>query len=516
MSCITETQYGIYPINSIDVEMPVVGISVMTSLGCNLKCDYCLINKALKNNEEYARTMQKNTIQALKDGSFRKNARRSLICMKESPNNIQRIELWGQEQILTLDYFIDDIDGWLDDFPNWTTLFFSTNGQTGADKIIRLIKALENSGRGMHFSLQWSYDGSYSSQHIRHDTDIKVIQTLSSVLEQLNDIRLENLTIDMYLHGVVSFQLIKELGGDINKIKEYWDDAAAEAKKLWKINRNKNVNIPMDFSIAEEIPYACSVEEALAYHDFLVKSATIEGNLSGLNYLSNQWSAIATMMLGDDRRQYTLDEVTEWLNDKLNKSDVDWEEFELLTTKMSNGYYCGNGVSEYKILYDGTLVNCQNSIFDTIEDSIDSEKNISNEVRRHWIRKGLFLKPDEATEEEKEKYKYIWRTAKSKTFWHTWNNTFNLLYYLTAANQTSPLYKGKLKNIINHAYIISYINQCHFNNATMTGSMWTKDTGIIRRYANGFAYYMEEDENNMRKNSNMILKGDNLHGRRHY
>ena len=169
MSCVTEVQRGIYP--DVDVNRPVSALALMTSLGCNLKCDYCLINKAIQYNPQHAAQLHKNTIQALKDGSFRKNVINTLTLMGETPNTINHMELWGQEQILTLDYFIDDLPGWLEDFPNWTGLFFSTNGQTGADKIVRLIQALENSGRGMHFSLQWSYDGSYSSKNIRHDSE---------------------------------------------------------------------------------------------------------------------------------------------------------------------------------------------------------------------------------------------------------------------------------------------------------------------------------------------------------
>ena len=34
-----------------------------------------------------------------------------------------------------------------------------------------------------------------------------------------------------------------------------------------------------------------------------------------------------------------------------------------------------------------------------------------------------------------------------------------------------------------------------------TGSAWSKDTGVIRRYCNGVAKYSESHENNNRMNS---------------
>ena len=108
---------------------PITGLSLMTSCGCNLKCEYCLIDKAKKYNPKAAAELQKNTIQALKDNSFCDNAKKTVIAMGGTPNDIIRIELWGQEQTLTLEHFYGNIEHWLDTFPNWSELSFSTNGQ---------------------------------------------------------------------------------------------------------------------------------------------------------------------------------------------------------------------------------------------------------------------------------------------------------------------------------------------------------------------------------------------------
>ena len=45
---------------------PITGLSLMTSCGCNLKCEYCLIDKAKKYNPKAAAELQKNTIKKKK------------------------------------------------------------------------------------------------------------------------------------------------------------------------------------------------------------------------------------------------------------------------------------------------------------------------------------------------------------------------------------------------------------------------------------------------------------------
>lgn len=502
-------QNGVLPQRD-DNQPPICAMAIMSSLGCNLKCEYCVINASRQHDLKRAAELQKATIQALKDGSFKDNAVKTIKAFGGSPNDIRRIELWGQEQILTLDYFIDGLQDWLDAFPNWNEFSFSTNGQAGPDKIVRLIKTLDELlEHPMDFGLQWSYDGSYSGSELRHDTDNKVIKNLKTVLAELNQTPLKNINVEFYLHGVVSFDLIKHLNGDMEKIKAYWDECRKTAASLPDLSWNKNVRMYGSFSVAEEVPYHCSVEEGLEYFDFLNKSYACGGCLQGMEFLSNQWSRIIDFAF-PDKKDYTLDEIVEWLNDVVNGSD---ETMNSITRELTNGFYCGTGVSELKIMYDGTLVNCQNSIFETSLDNIDEEVNIPNEVKRTWVKKNWFINPQTASKEDLEKYKYMFMTGRRSTFWHTWNTTIAKMHYMSLNGQISFSYRDDLKMLIRHAYIVTYINQCMYNNSIYTGSMWTKDTGIIRRYCNGFAEFSERKENNVRLNAGAREGGDKHYGK---
>lgn len=477
---------------------PITGLSLMTSCGCNLKCEYCLIDKAKKYNPKAAAELQKNTIQALKDNSFCDNAKKTVIAMGGTPNDIIRIELWGQEQTLTLEHFYGNIEYWLDTFPNWSELSFSTNGQAFPEKIITLITELDKHlTHEMVFSLQWSYDGSFSGEEMRHDDDNKVIQNLTKCIEALNQIKLNNIQVDFYLHGVISYALIHHLGGDIDKIKQYWEECRATANSLPLLSTNEKVNMFNNYSVAEEVPYRASVQDGFDYYDFFIKSAIVGGDIQGLDFLSGQWSRIVDFAF-PDMAKATLDDIVEWLNEKVNND----EDREILNNQLSNGFFCGTGLGELKLLYDGSTVNCQNSIFERTLDTIDPNGDpIETGAKKTWVEKNFFFNPQTATEEEIQKYKYIFSAGRTNTFWHTYNTTLAKIHYLALAGQIDPEYMYNLKLAIKHAYIITYINQCMYNNMIYTGSAWSKDTGVIRRYCNGVAKYSESHENNNRMNS---------------
>ena len=497
-------QNGAVPLLTKNAEM-ITQLALMSSLGCNLSCDYCLIAKSKKNNLKHAAELQKKNIEALKDGSFIENAKKVLLKLGGSPNDIIHIELWGQEQTLVLEHIINDLDHWLETFPNLQELMFSTNGQAYPDKIFDLAVALDQkTKRKFQLNLQFSYDGSYSCTNIRHDTDVKVIKNMEYLIDKFNQTKLHNVHVEMYLHGVVSMALIKYLNNDMQKIAAYWEEGEKEAKRLEELCLNEKVIIYPTFSVAEEVPYHCSKEEGLMYFDFLIRSLTTGGENKGLDFLVNQCLRIIDFSF-KDKADWTLDEIVNWLAELPYNHTI--EDLDKITRLLTNGFYCGGGVTELKLLYDGTLINCQNSIFDKDIEFLSKENTILDATKRSWAScPEYFLNPldPNVTQEQIDKYRYIFITGRTSTFWHTWITTIATMNYLAEAGQILPSYLRDLNKLVRHAYIISFVNQCYFNNGIYTGSMWTKDSGIIRRYCNGFLDYCEEEENNIRKNKDFL------------
>ena len=77
----------------------IKGLSLLTSLGCNLNCEYCYIAKSVNANSH---NLQKATMEALSNGTYINNVKAVLEKLEQSPKAIDSISFWGQEPTLTL------------------------------------------------------------------------------------------------------------------------------------------------------------------------------------------------------------------------------------------------------------------------------------------------------------------------------------------------------------------------------------------------------------------------------
>lgn len=172
-----------------------------------------------------------------------------------------------------------------------------------------------------------------------------------------------------------------------------------------------------------------------------------------------------------------------------------------INRQLSSFFFCGSVVGELKIMYDGTLVNCQNSIFETDPDNITPDDDlIVHGAKMTWAKKGFYLNPITASKEEIEKLKYIFSVGRSSTFWHMFNTNITQLHFLSISGQIDPIYAKDFHLLIEHAFICTYLNQCYYNNGIRTGSMWLKDTGALRKCCNGVAQQSAIFEINSMKN----------------
>ena len=111
-------------------------------------------------------------MKALEDGSFLENIKNSMIKLEIPFSQITRLELWGQEPTLTLHLWTKHIEDWIDTFPNWRYLMFSTNGMEYPERIVELIKRIDAyTNNTVKLDLQISYDGEESTNELRGAND---------------------------------------------------------------------------------------------------------------------------------------------------------------------------------------------------------------------------------------------------------------------------------------------------------------------------------------------------------
>ena len=102
--------------NGIFREREIVGLTLVSAVGCNLNCEYCLIEKSVKDKHDKVKELQEKTIEAFKDGSYLENIKKTLMRLGTSPSRIEVIQIWGQEPTLTLNHLTDNLSDWLNVF----------------------------------------------------------------------------------------------------------------------------------------------------------------------------------------------------------------------------------------------------------------------------------------------------------------------------------------------------------------------------------------------------------------
>lgn len=394
------------------------------------------------------------------------------------------IGFWGQEPTLTLNLITDHLEEWLSYLPNVNKFAFSTNGIAYGDRIIDFIIGLETFlNHPCTLDLQFSYDGAESTSDLRKAKNEQILNTIQFVLNKLNNISLKKVNININIHGVLSLELINRLN-TVEKIKNYYLDLDKTMEKITSWSNNKKVHIGPAISLGDECPTQASTEDGLNFYNFYLKSRSLDLNdfsspsiINTINCIPNIVNAAWVPTVEQLIHSRNLDDFLDFIN--LNYKD------EKINKILCNSLFCCNNYSELKIMYDGTLCNCQNHIFETQLENLPNIKDFKNQVKRNLVKHNYFINPLKDSDEIIEKNLSMFTAAKETSFYYTYQQTVSLMYYLSQTNQIHKSYKEDFRKLQIHAIPMSLLHQCSYNNQMMTGSMFNKYTGIIRFFCNG-------------------------------
>lgn len=497
--------------NTPMLKFPVQGLSLITSCGCNLDCSYCQIAQARRDNL-HSSDLQKNTIQALRDGTFIENVRNVFAVLGQSTSQVESIAFWGQEPTLTLDLITEHLAEWFELFPKWRSTSFSTNGIAYPEKLYDFIATLDKIvDHDFQLNIQFSYDGSYSTESLRKTSSQLIHDNVVTLMNKLNCTKLHHVYLDLHFHGVISRDLVKHLQ-TTEAIIQYQKDLIAWNSEFIDLNLNNHVSIGSEVDFGLENPVDASYEEGMDLANFLKKAmrikpdqvcSTKEEKETYLGLTDNICRFISLLFdtiiqelhhrFGDDMNFRDAIELA--VKDTRFKRDL----FNLINPLL----YCANGVGELKIMYDGTLINCQNHIFDrNVEDLPDNdllETNVKKELATHHY----FINPLTATEKEIQDYFEFFETCKFNSFHFMATSTIILMEGLLHTQQIDPSYGDHFK-LIEHAILAAAINCCSFNNQMMSGSILLRHTGFLRFYCNGFMDRLIDFHNH----SHNMVEGD--------
>ena len=459
-------------------------ITIVSSAGCNLNCKYCFLASTVN---DYAATLQKNTIQALKDGTYLNNVKKIFLKLNLPIANVKKIDFWGQEPTLTLEHVTNNLEDWLSVFTGLNTTFFSTNGVAYSQKIVDYILKMDSLiDRPFQVGFQVSYDGSHSNENNRRVQNQTILNNIQHIINEINKVSLKHVNVRIDIHGVVSNELVYELNS-YDKVKEYFLNLNKDFEPIFNSIINKNIEFFPTVSLNPQSPIKSSSEDGLIWNLFFQRAKKL--------YLEPEFKANPHYRLTIDA---TLSHITAAIQNILHVLNVhsltegvtklqsmSEEELIEISKEISVQSSCGNNHHDFKILYDGTLCNCQNSLFETKKEYIKKEDTLEYYVKESFCDHDYFVNPLIDSDEKLEKSFYMFNLLKNTGFYYTYAQTISMMYYLSKVKQIDSIYAKDYEKLLEHALGICMLNQCSFNNQMFTGSMFNKDSGMLRRFLNG-------------------------------
>jgi organic radical activating enzyme len=476
----------------------IQALSVISSCGCNLNCSYCRISQSKNAGSS---ELQKNTIKALQDGTFLANINKALNRIGQSTSQIDNLAFWGQEPTLTLHHITDHIEEWFEYFPNWQECMFSTNTIAFTDRIYDFIIALDKHCKMPVFQLnvQFSYDGDYSTNNLRKGSSSQIHDNIKSLIEKLNNTNLNKVRVRVTHHGVLSLELLKKLQTP-EAILEYSNHMVNWGKEFHELNTNRHVYTAPEVDIAPENPVEANTMDGLRLNNFCELSNRLNpGKRDSFKYHLGAVDPVHGLYKGgwfplhlivEAMHNCGFDTLDEAVQGIIDNPMLKREFFDSLNPAL----YCGNGVGELKVMYDGTLINCQNHIFETQEELIHDDNERIEAVKKSLASHGYFINPITATDDEVDKYFSLFHNAKFTSFEFTLHSIVILMKMLSITSQIDTSYRDDFK-LLKHAIVLTVMGCCSYNNQVMTGSLFMRHTGYLRLMCNGYLDHLTYDFN---------------------
>ena len=456
-------------------------LSLILSCGCNLSCEYCLIAKAVNENSE---TIQKATKQALIDNSFLHNCQQTLKKINIDPKQIKYIQFWGQEPTLNLHLYTEKIKEWHNVFSNIESYMFSTNAKAYPEKIISFLIELDKyAQQNTYVEIQFSYDGDFSNNNLRKIDQTLVTSNINFVFNKLNQLNFKNINIGIEFNGVLSRVLTKELN-TLDKINDYITKGKEWINHFVKLNQNPKVSVGEFMPMSPEVPYKCSIEDGVLIKYFYYLLKTIDKDQSlfmAKSFLRGYDFTLRKIQESGFENTTMLENLKLLINNISNQNNDPL--YQILTMSSSCSPYFGS----LKIMYDGTLLECHNLIFDTKKEYMKTNNKEEKSIKYSLIdKKRIINLLDENNQEVIEKVLYIGEQSSQYSFFSTFNETINLIYMLSLNGQADKEYLHNYDKLLLHAFILTRIDTCIFNRRITTGSEFFVSAGQIRFFCNGF------------------------------
>lgn len=486
-------------------------ISLQAAIACNLQCEYCLVSKNANNPN--LKELQDNTNQAILDGTYLQNILFSLKRLKQSPQQITELEIWGQEPTLVLPYLTEVFSDWYNAFYNLNEMMFSTNALTlNFDEIVfDFIQSIDNVlDKPLTLTIQISYDG-IGEKIARGGNSFTIKENLIKLYERLNKIKFKNIKVEVVLHAVLSTQLINILIKDFKKIEEFFEDIENFYIDVMGHILNGGVRQgPLTLQYMNGS--FASLEEGLNYalcadmmERFLItykeKSFYFKNFPLDIDAGANTLGCVVHKMPGLIRRA-GYNTLREFVNAFIEGDP------RIRYTDITE--YCGAITYDLKIMYDGTNTTCQNYIFDAYteihnKNNKEYKNTITDQAIKYAMKNTQAVNLVTGTDEEiMKQLNWSNKTIKQNNLLAMTNMVANQMFMMAQVGQLSSSYLRDLEKLKTHAFVIATLECCYYNLMITTGSVFIHPSAQIRLICNGVMDRVEDMINTVLKRKGEI------------
>ena len=360
---------------------------------------------------------------------------------------------------------------------------FSSNAAISLDPLIDfIIKLDENVKNIFTLDLQFSYDGELGTTELRKTSGDIIHSNIKNFLEKMNNISLKKVFVDIHGHNVVSQKVFTEIN-TIEKITNYYNEMNQWMHSLSRISKNDKVRVTPVISGAVQQPLKASIDDGLNFANFLRRSrqlGPIEESGSVLHRpgigLRHCWDYFFQVL---NNHGYSEPE------DLLKEKEENPARFFEIMRELSQGTFCGHNYTELKIMYDGTVLPCQNYMFSLKDEYIANDKSIkNNSLKAHLNKKIIYNILNSDLKDIEISFK-LYKMIKENSYFYIFSHIITLMKLLALSGQIDESYLLDEKKVMTHAMFLAGLFCCEYNNNVSTGSILHKGTGFIRLYCNG-------------------------------
>lgn len=466
-------------------------LTLISSESCNLNCKYCTIAEGLKNNSEHNRVI-KELKESLKTGKYLDLIDQVTLKYNIDKSKIVHLALWGQEPTITLDEITNLFPRIHKEYPNIYEIFFSTNGVDYFERIIKFAQMIDETLKDMEqpeLNIQLSFDGTEMTEKNRGISSDIILNNLTNLLSNLNEINFKKLKINFVLHNVITIQIIENLLLSDEEFYKYFEDLKNVAKKLSSLINNSNIKIEPTFFPTIENPINATTEQGRIYTKFFQKCIELNPQPSIL------WENLAIVYKKPAEVMKDWHLTVEDLIDKLATQEVVNDndlKFKNILINLSRSAFCGWGNGSLEMRYDGTILHCHNAIYGLEEQNIKNRTGLKYDIHKSILKKNYFPNLLTSPIEDVKKFYEKCSIAANDSFYWYFSEIVALMALLLRANQISPIYKEDPGLMLRHAFILCTVIPCWDAGLVTTGSGLGKTAGWIRLHCNGFIDYIDE------------------------